>query len=177
MTACPVCPRTGLRHTLISDTLPGHACESCGGILMSLVAYRRWRETLGPQSTSSQDVHPVADTETAITCSKCKRLMTKYRISADAPNRIDLCPGCEDVWLDQGEWDLVESLAGSDHLAEIFTQPWQRRIRLETGERAEELRLREKFAEDYDRISAFRDWFRGHPARDEIIAFLLRGHR
>ena len=174
MTACPRCPESGLRHTLVSDTLPGHTCASCGGILVSLVAYRRWRETLGPESEPSHRVHPADDTDEIVTCSKCKGLMTKYRISSEAPNRIDLCASCEDVWLDQGEWDLVEALAGSDHLANIITQPWQRRIRIETEEHLEEARLRERFGEDYDRLSSFREWFYEHPARDEIIAYLLR---
>ena len=44
--------------------------------------------------------------------------MSKYRINADKTNRLDYCPHCEEIWLDDGEWQLVEGLV----LAGDFTQ-------------------------------------------------------
>jgi len=100
--------------------------------------------------------------------------MTKYRISADAPNRIDFCASCEDIWLDEGEWLLVESLAGSEHLATITTQPWQRRIQLESAEQMADERLKAAFGSDYEKVIELRDWLNDHAARDEIFAYLSR---
>lgn len=180
MIACPRCPQTGLKHTLISESLPAHTCPSCAGILISLVAYRLWRETYKATKEPGfrpTEIAPADDPEGAITCGKCRALMTKYRISADVPNRIDFCASCEDIWLDEGEWALVESLAGSEHLSTIITQPWQRRIRMESEAHMEDERLRAVFGNDYQKVSDFREWLNSHPARDEVFAYLRKSSR
>lgn len=177
MTACPRCPHAGLRHTLIGDSLPAHTCPSCSGTLIGLIGYRLWRETHKIDQASAGDagsVQTAGDTGEAISCSKCQSLMTKYRISADAPNRVDFCARCEDIWLDEGEWALVEALAGSDHLANIITQPWQRRVRIATEAQLETERLKTVFGEDYDRVIAFHEWLNAHPDKGEVLAYLLR---
>lgn len=100
--------------------------------------------------------------------------MTKFRISIDAPNRIDFCAHCEDIWLDEGEWAMVEALAGSDHLATIITQPWQRKIRLEAEHRMESERLHTLFGDEYEKVMDLQKWLTDHPARDELLALLRR---
>ncbi len=177
MATCPRCPDTGLQHTLVSDSLPAHACPSCDGLLVGLVAYRRWRETHGTASTpaaGSTGTLAADDARDALSCSKCRRIMTKYRISPDAPNRIDFCAGCEDIWLDDGEWEMVELLAGSDHLANIVTQPWQYRLRGEALEKMERKRLAARLGDDFDKVRELANWLHDHEARDEIFAYLLR---
>jgi len=144
-------------------------------MLISLVAYRHWRETHAfGEPSGNYDAHPADDTDEAIACSKCLSLMTKYRISADAPNRIDFCAKCEDIWLDDGEWALVETLAGSDHLANIITQPWQRRVRMASEAQLETERLKSVFANDYDKVMELRAWLDDHPARNEVLVYLRR---
>lgn len=176
MADCPSCSHAGLKHTLLSDALPAHTCPSCDGLLVSLVAYRRWRETdhAPPKSSQLPNDVSVDDSKDAIACGKCRKLMTKFRISADSPNRIDYCAGCEDVWLDEGEWDLIEALAGSDHLATILTQPWQRRVIVESVEKMKHERLKTLLGSDYDKVMGLNDWLTDHTSRDVILTYLRR---
>jgi len=176
MATCPSCSHSGLKHTLISDTLAVHMCPNCEGLLVSLVAYRRWRETDHPSHEPDQPPINVSvdDSKDAIACGKCRALMTKYRISADSPNRIDYCAGCEDIWLDEGEWNLVEVLAGSDHLNTILTQPWQRKIVNESVEKMKQERLKARLGSDYEKVVELNDWLAGHTSRDVILTYLRR---
>jgi Zn-finger nucleic acid-binding protein len=177
MASCPKCPNSELRHTLLMENLPAYGCSSCDGLLLSLMMYRHWRES---ESVHSSDSHTdvvtaiVADTNEPITCPRCRSLMTKYRISADIPNRLDYCAHCEDMWFDPGEWRCVEAIARSGHLAEIFGRPWQRQIRRKITEEMEIQRLKELLGSDYAKFADFRAWFRLHPNRSRLLALLTR---
>ena len=103
--------------------------------------------------------------------------MSKYRVSADAENRIDYCPDCDDVWLDGGEWELIDALVGSDSLAAITTQPWQYRVTKNIEANLEEKRLRALLGNDYERLLETSDWLDGHPARQEILAYFVEKSR
>ena len=175
MATCPKCSGTELRHTLVTGTLPAHSCYRCKGILVSLVAYREWKERVGSLRRSENHnaiVAPVKDTKDAILCSKCRNLMTKYRVSAEMPNRIDFCSRCEDVWLDGGEWELIEALVGSDQLTNITTQPWQYRLTSETTKKMELDRLKKQLGTDFEKVIGLSEFLDGHPARLEILAYL-----
>ena len=54
MATCPNCKTSGLRHVLLSADLPAYACPDCSGLLVSLVAYRRWRELHDEDSSSPE---------------------------------------------------------------------------------------------------------------------------
>lgn len=180
MARCPQCANTGLRHAQLADRLAGHACEQCGGILLSLVAYRSWRDANISKSDDIQFVDEtvtVDDSDIAKECSKCSGLMTKYRISAAVANRLDYCARCEDIWLDDGEWALVENLATSGHLAKVFSQPWQTRIRSEIAKDREDERLMELLGDEWDFFASFRNWLNRNPAKDRLIAYLQRRRR
>jgi Zn-finger nucleic acid-binding protein len=172
MADCPTCKQQGLRHTLLEDGLPALGCGNCEGTLLSLVAYRRWKETAlkEPREFSSQPEIVAVDSKRAVTCPKCRGVMIKYRISSDVDNRLDYCGHCEEIWLDKGEWDLVEAVARSGRLFKILTRPWQRRILDEQTAEMELMRLQEKLGDDYERFREIKDWLDAHPARDEIIA-------
>lgn len=164
-----------MRHTLVSNSLAAYGCDHCKGILISLLAYRDWRERTGvaqqPGGEADQPVL-VSDTRDALTCGKCSNLMTKYRISANAPNRIDFCARCEDVWLDEGEWELIETLVGSHQLANIASQPWQYRVMSDSREEMEARRLSGELGDDYEKMLEVAGWLERHPSRLEILAYL-----
>ncbi len=69
--------------------------------------------------------------------------MSKYRINADKTNRLDYCPHCEEIWLDDGEWQLVEGLVLAGDFTKVFTQAWQYAVRSGVTSAMEEQRLRE----------------------------------
>src|ERR1044072_4172687 len=130
MALCPQCDDSTLVHTLLADGLAGYSCGKCLGTLVSLVAYRAWRERGGaiPDVPAAVAVADAADSTGAQKCPKCRSLMSKYRISAEKANRLDYCPHCEEIWLDDGEWQLVEGLVGSGDFARVFTQHWQHAV-------------------------------------------------
>jgi len=178
MAQCPQCEHSVLVHTLLTENLAGYSCGKCLGTLVSLVAYRVWREgpargTLRSMPAAVSDAD-AADSTGAKKCPKCRSLMSKYRINAEKANRLDYCPHCEEIWLDDGEWELVEGLVASGEFAKVFTQAWQHAVRTGVTDAMQEQRLRELLGADYDRVNEFADWLRDQPARQEILARLGR---
>ena len=179
MALCPQCDHSVLVHTLLTDNLAGHSCGKCLGTLVSLVAYRAWRESAAGRGALRATPAAVADTDPpdstgAKKCPKCRSLMSKYRITADKTNRLDYCPHCEEIWLDDGEWQLVEGLVVAGDFARVFTQAWQYAVRAGVNATMEEQRLRELPGDDYARFDDFARWLQSQPARQEILAQLAR---
>jgi Zn-finger nucleic acid-binding protein len=178
MALCPQCDHSVLVHTLLTDDLAAYSCGKCLGTLVSLVAYRAWREK---HARDAANPAPAAEPETAPPdsigakkCPKCRSVMLKYRISSEKTNRLDYCAHCEEIWLDDGEWELVESLVTAGDFAKVFTQAWQYAVRSGVTSAMEEQRLRELLGSDYERVVKFAQWLQTQPARIEILARLAR---
>jgi Zn-finger nucleic acid-binding protein len=166
---------------MLADHLAAYSCGRCLGTLVSLVSYRAWRERAASgavhQTPPAVPDAEAPDTPGAKSCPKCRSVMSKYRISAGKTNRLDYCPHCEEVWLDDGEWRLVESLATAGEFAKVFTQAWQYAVRAGVSHGMEEQRLRELLGLNYERVIKFAEWLDEQPARQEILARLSRqGH-
>ena len=177
MALCPQCDHSVLVHTLLTDDLAGYSCGKCLGTLVSLVAYRAWRERAGSKPQAAPPAVPdavPADSIGAKKCPKCRSIMSKYRISAERSNRLDYCPHCEEIWLDDGEWQLIESLVSSGELTKVFTQAWQYAVRTGVTGAMEEHRLRELLGADYPRFAEFARWLDAQPERQEILAQLAQ---
>src|SRR3569623_1850712 len=105
---CPACRNCELQPTRLEESLPALACENCSGILLSLVAYRHWREQPGSDAavtaSPADAATPVKDTLSALCCPNCARFMSKFRVRAEAGTQVALCPHCDEVRLDRGEW-------------------------------------------------------------------------
>lgn len=175
---CPVCKTLELRPTMIEELLPSMGCEKCKGSLVALLYYRHWAEnhkpptdTSGPTTVSELP----ADSTSALRCPKCERIMTKYRLSGTIANRLDVCSLCDEAWLDGGEWQLLEQLQLSDKLPAVFTDTWQRKIRIENSERTRQGILRRDLgAEDATKVESIRTWLKDHPAKSAILTYLYR---
>jgi Zn-finger nucleic acid-binding protein len=181
MAQCPQCADSPLVHMMLAEGLAGYCCGNCLGTLVSLVTYRAWRERAG--SHPLPEALPViadsvpADSIGAKKCPKCRSVMSKYRISRDKTNRLDYCPHCEEIWLDDGEWQLVESLVASGEFTKVFTQAWQYALRTNLTDAMEEHRLRELLGEDHERVMRFAEWLKDRPERGKILAHLARRRR
>jgi Zn-finger nucleic acid-binding protein len=178
MAQCPQCADSPLVHAMLTEGLAGYSCGKCLGTLVSLVAYRAWRERAGehalPTASPAIPDDTPADSTGAKKCPKCRSIMSKYRISAEKTNRLDYCPHCEEIWLDDGEWQLVESLVMSGEFSKVFTQAWQYALRAGIAGTMEEQRLRELLGENYARVIEFAEWLQAQPAKSEILARLGR---
>jgi Zn-finger nucleic acid-binding protein len=178
MALCPQCDGSVLVHTMLNDDLAGYSCGNCLGTLVSLVGYRAWRERAARESlkataAAEPDTTPV-DSIGAKKCPKCRSVMLKYRIASDKSNRLDYCPHCEEIWLDNGEWELVESLVAAGDFAKVFTQAWQYAVRAGVTSAMEEQRMREILGGDYERVAEFARWLETQPAKPEILAKLAQ---
>jgi Zn-finger nucleic acid-binding protein len=176
MAQCPQCADSTLVHAMLTENLPAYSCGKHLGTLVSLAAYRAWRENTGHDRLPATPaaVADAADSVAAKKCPKCRSLMSKYRISAEKTNRLDYCPHCDEVWLDDGEWQLVEGLAMSGDFARLFTQAWQNMVYVEVTEAMESGRLQSLLGPDYARVEELRAWILAHPRRLEILARLAR---
>jgi Zn-finger nucleic acid-binding protein len=163
---------------MLTEGLAAYSCGQCLGTLVSLVAYRAWRdrsrsEALPAAPAAEPDTDP-ADSTGAKNCPKCRSLMSKYRISAEKSNRLDYCAHCEEIWLDDGEWELVEGLVISGEFARVFTQGWQYAVRSGVTGAMEEQRLRALLGADFERVAEFGEWLQTQSAKQEILARLAR---
>jgi Zn-finger nucleic acid-binding protein len=174
-TPCPICSKTELNAITLEANLPALACPECRGTLLSLIAYRDWRQSHAAPARAALELgeaRSVADSTLLLRCPHCRGFMTKFRFSADAKNQIDWCDDCDAVWLDEGEWGLVEHLARSGQLAKIFDANWQKRLRDEQARRRGEERWKVQLGEDYEKARELRNWLALHPKGKELVAYL-----
>lgn len=174
---CPQCKGYSLEPRELEPGLVAAVCPKCNGALLALMNYRFWADQHLKHASSSETHHAsveaVADAEHAKQCPKCARLMNRFRIGLDTGNRLDLCEHCDEAWLDKGEWQLLKSLDLADKLPRIFTDAWQRNIRLERQQRF----MKDKYeallgAEDFARVDTFKQWLDLHPEREQIRLYL-----
>lgn len=175
---CSNCQGHSLEPKELEPGLVSAMCPNCEGTLLSLTNYRYWLEfrDSSPAATEqefSDDPILVEDSLSARCCPKCSRLMTKYQISANSDNRIDMCSGCDEVWLDKDEWRLLKGLGTVDNLTGIFTNAWQRKIR-QDREKANLKAHYEKqlTTEDFSKIDQFKQWLDEHPEKSIIKHYL-----
>ncbi len=174
---CPKCKSTDLRASRIENDLPAAGCLTCNGALVSLLYYRDWAERHANDPTELTADHTVteepSDTSTAITCPKCARLMTKYKMSGFVANRLDVCPGCDEAWLDGGEWALLKALELSHKMPLVFTEHWQRNIRKQIAAETRRSILGKAIGdESLERADEFKTWLKTQPRRNDILVYL-----
>lgn len=107
---CPSCHAGTLKPGTLEPNLPCSQCDACGGALLALVTYLHWSANVSPSPNTEPFAMDASDTKQALLCPKCSRLMVKYRITQAEDHRLDYCFGCEEVWLDAGEWEVLKSL-------------------------------------------------------------------
>lgn len=173
---CPACRTTRLQPTKLDGGLLAHGCAACSGALVSLLYYRDWAER-SPQEPQASEVavSEAGDSQQALTCPKCSKLMGKYQISGTRANRLDLCGSCDEAWLDGGEWELLKALELSQRMPAIFTEAWQRRVRQQASEEARRQRFTRLVGEEaINRADEVRAWLNDHPQRRELLFYI--GH-
>jgi Zn-finger nucleic acid-binding protein len=175
---CPHCHTTDLMPTMIEEYLPAMGCGTCHGGLVSLLYYRHWAETqkepAGEQTKPATAVE-TTDTTSAVTCPKCERVMTKYKIDGAISNRVDVCATCDEAWLDGGEWELLEALHLSLKIPAIFSDAWQRRIRNELSAETRRSILTRMIGEDgTKRVEEFRTWLEGSGHKSHVLTYLYK---
>ncbi len=173
---CPKCRSPSLVPTKLEEGLPAMGCRQCEGALVSLLYYRDWSE----RDTPLSNVAPAElagpedkDTKFALTCPKCARVMTKYQITGEYTNRLDICTSCDEAWIDSGEWALLKSLELARELPTIFRDTWQKKITRDVSEKQRFGRLAQQVgAEDAARAREIREWLEGHASKATIVRYI-----
>lgn len=176
---CPLCKKPDLKPTMIEADLPAMGCPKCEGTLLALLAYRHWAENQNPVESTAEAATDVAtetaDTTTAVSCPKCSRIMTKYKVTGTVSNRLDVCGLCDEAWLDRGEWKLLQALRLSHKIPAIFTDQWQRRLHRELVEDTRRTILARTIGEEgVAKVEAFKEWLAQNKHKPDIMAYLYR---
>ncbi len=176
---CPKCKTEELHATKLADSLPVMGCQQCSGSLISLLYYRDWAERNSTlvdtpkTSEKSSEQEDTGDTSVALSCPKCARLMRKYRISGCQNNRLDLCTTCDDVWLDNGEWEMLTALELCKQMPKVFTDAWQLKVRAQARDEERKNRyLKILGEEDLNKSEQLRNWLKDHPKKQDILFYI-----
>jgi len=170
---CTSCGKATLNSSYLEPQLPCYNCPSCGGNLLMLTDFLRWKDNNSVEATQNTIHIEAEETSKAMICPKTGGLMTKYKISKDTEHRLDLSPSINAVWMDKGEWELLKEHGVANKLNSIFTDHWQDDIR--SGESSDIMSAiyENKFGEHYAEIKAFRELLLKKEYRSQAIAYLM----
>ena len=170
---CVQCKGYSLDPIELETKLVAAGCSQCEGVLLPLLNYRYWLSTQAKQISQSFELDNVEDTQHALICPKCARLMFKYRIDLDQQNRIDVCASCGEVWLDKGEWQLLKILGLYDKLPDIATDRWQKNLAQQYRKERHELRYKKLLGEaNFYRAADFKMWLDEQNNKPDIVNYL-----
>ncbi len=178
---CFSCEESELLPVKLEPGLPALGCDGCGGVYIDLLTYREWNEEQGEEEEGavSTVVEEPSDSDKALICQRCRKIMLKFKISGVTDNYVDLCATCDDAWLDHGEWQLLNQLQLQGKLTEIVTRPWQKQIREQRAASSLENRFRDALGDaDFNKAREYAKWMTDHPKRREIenlVRYIRRG--
>jgi Zn-finger nucleic acid-binding protein len=173
---CPVCKADVLEPILLQDDLPARTCPQCSGIWLRFNDYLAWQHGRGAdleEMPSDKPFDPKWETRELKLCPDCGHILARYKTFPDVNYYLDRCRNCNGIWFDKNEWDALAERNLHVRLNEFFTHPWQEKLhQQETAHHMEKIYL-EKFGEnDYEHAKKVRQWLKGHPRRNMLIAFL-----
>jgi Zn-finger nucleic acid-binding protein len=159
-----------------AEGLHTRRCTHCLGVLLLLKDYRVWRDrhfsslpTIEPHPMSGQE-----QSSKARFCPLCQHLMGRYRTGDAASFWLDYCPTCDAVWLDDGEWVLLEKSGFAPYLDTLLTERWQKLIQSKKTLSYRDERLRARFGEEtLAEIQRIKTWLDAHPRKKELLAYLV----
>jgi Zn-finger nucleic acid-binding protein len=172
---CPVCGEAKLKPILLEEGLNANKCPQCHGHWISSDSYFKWVKARGQGEVDNQvsvSAETDSDTKKALVCPDCGRILVKYRLGQEIKFRLDLCGGCNGVWFDRDEWEVLKARRLHDDFHRFFTDAWRQKVlRDETRARNEKI-FREKFGPDYDKIMGMKSYIESHPLKPIILAFI-----
>lgn len=159
---CPICHIDSLKEISLSTGLLARQCNQCFGHWISSLQYWEWLDSRQPNrsadSTNARPVPlsfnvgsqllPVADNGTANFCADCAHLMRKAKVGKGLNFYIDRCSHCHGVWLDQNEWENLETMDLHHQIHYIFSDAWQFRVRQERPASVRSSQLKSSKRED-----------------------------
>ena len=173
---CPSCKTGKLKPGFIDELFRCQTCSDCEGNWIYLENYLHW---LGRDKSEPNSIEPLVekdenDTKNAMVCPVTGQIMLKYRISNKTSHRLDLSPSIYAIWLDKNEWELIKKEGLSRQLNQIFTEPWQRKVKSDQTKETLEAMYFEEFGEvDYAKLKEVRNWLGENDKKQSMLAYLL----
>lgn len=167
---------TELSRVELEPGLAARGCGECGGSLLDLADYKRWRDLTGATETTPRDPVAFEDAPGARACPGCARLMHRLRAGIRPDFRLDRCAACQLVWFDRGEWPALVANGHAARLDDVLRDLWQRHLHTESVRAQRETALRERHGDAcIDELARVRAWLDAQPARDELLSLLRAG--
>jgi len=160
----------------LAKHLLGLTCLSCKGVSFTLTDYLHFlqRSESIDNSLEKETDDPVIqnDTKKALFCS-CGQVMSKYLMSQDSDRRVDYCSACQKIWLDCGEWDYLKNNNLHRYINKIFTESYQRNLRLEKTKAVLKINYETRLGtQDYTRLKEIREWINNNQNKKILMAYL-----
>jgi len=174
----PLGSRKALQAVTLETDLIAYRCPETGGHYIPSISYMRWlaKQPAILPHLPLQDL-PVTEepqSERAYLCPETDTIMTKYSVGHGFNFKIDrsLTGG---IWLDSGEWEALRKRNFHDELHFIFTEPWQRKVLLESNAESARTRLKSRIGPElFDLVTSLREELSNHPNREEIFSYLIQ---
>jgi Zn-finger nucleic acid-binding protein len=131
MSACPKCHGVlgFVSHTAL-ETVEARPlqCATCKGIWVrpGTVEWLKGAGLLeGVDSTDTSRRDP--DHRTGV-CPEGHGIMTRARVSREAPYYLERCSRCGGIWFDAGEWNRIASDRLVEHIEDLWAPSWRRHL-------------------------------------------------
>lgn len=177
MNSCSACAGR-LEFVELEPGLVCAVCTGCKGSGIPMMNYRFWVQQ---QNAAENEVGKVSsdtvaeDYPSIRTCYKCQHLMNKYRIDMATPNKVDYCGHCDEIWLDENEWELLKAKGIHRQLHKVVTEGWQKQQKKNYFEEREKERLTSILGErDTNYLLEVKAWASTHPEKTVIYQHLNR---
>lgn len=169
---CPICEGYILKPKRQENGVITFSCDNCHGALLSIIHYIDSSRSNRKATYVTHAINQIDDTKELINCPKCSGFMTKYKISNQTHNRLDLCFRCYETWIDSGEWQLLQQLELENQLPNIFSQEWQDKIVAEEVSRKIQAKYEDYFGADFEKIQQIKSFIDNHRNKASIIRYL-----
>jgi len=173
--SCPAC-NNEFKKKILTEHLLGLVCINCNGVSFALGDYLYYLSRSEPveedKELEADEFVLEDDTKKALICS-CGQVMSKYRINNKSDRRVDYCSACLKVWLDEGEWEYLKANDLHRCINNIFTDSYQRNLRLENTKHVLNKNFEEQLGvTDYEKLKEVRSWIDNSPKKDVLLAYI-----
>lgn len=129
---CPKCSSQNLSQVpqtaLIGLGPAPLRCGACAGIWLLPETVQNLRtagllEALDSPNTSRRE----EDQRTGI-CPEGHGIMTRARVALDDPYFLERCSRCHGIWFDAGEWNRLATDQLLEHLDDLWSPSWRRKL-------------------------------------------------
>lgn len=172
---CPGCAENAWTHQPLAAQLTAWTCRHCLGILLSLEEYRDWKAHHAEAPVAPVPPSLLSENGPLVRlCGACGRIMSRYRTGAKPDFHVDVCIGCQTLWLDAGEWPRLVAANLHRELDVILREAFQQQ--LDANERAVKRNgeLRRRLGDEvFEEALRLRDWLDAQPQRTDVLRVLL----